>query len=157
MGAWLFGALALFALDASTINAAPVFSLQEPLPMQDTLQPVEPVTLPFPFDDADEYDFDGTPSGGLYFSDPPNVTTDISYDPASGLYVKTRRVGDRIIGRPVYMSFEDYLQYDLDRGLQQYWREKATPQGFERRDGVIPEIYIGGELFDRIFGGSTID
>ena len=157
MGAWLFGALALFALDASTINAAPVFSLQEPLPMQDTLQPVEPVTLPFPFDDADEYDFDGTPSGGLYFSDPPNVTTDISYDPASGFYVKTRRVGDRIIGRPVYMSFEDYLQYDLDRALQQYWRQKATTQSFERRDGVIPEIYIGGELFDRIFGGSTID
>jgi len=153
----LFGALALFALDASSINAAPVFVPQQPVFTQDTLQPLPPVTLPFPFDDADEYDFDGTPSGGLYFSDPPNVTTDISYDPATGFYVKTRRVGDRIIGRPVYMSFEDYLQYDLDRGLQQYWRDKATPQGFERRDGVIPEIYIGGELFDRIFGGSTID
>jgi cell surface protein SprA len=157
MGAWLFGALALFALDASSINAAPVFPSQAPVISQDTLQPVPPVTLPFPFDDADEYDLEGTPSGGFYFSDPPNVITEVNYDPATGNYVKTRRVGDRIIGRPVYISFEDYLKYDLDRALQQYWREKATPQGFERRSGVIPEIYVGGELFDRIFGGSTID
>jgi cell surface protein SprA len=157
MGAWLFGALALFALDASSIKAAPVFLSQAPVISQDTLQPVPPVTLPFPFDDADEYDLDGTPSGGFYFSDPPNVITEVNYDPATGNYIKTRRVGDRIIGRPVYISFEDYLKYDLDRALQQYWREKATPQGFQRRDGVIPEIYVGGELFDRIFGGSTID
>ena len=123
----------------------------------DTIQPLPPIDLPFPFTDADPYDLKGTPSGGLYFTDPPNVTTEITYDPDTGNYIKTRKVGDMVIGRPVYISFDDYLQYDMDRGLQKYWRERSQPQTFERRDGVIPEIYIGGEFFDRIFGGSTID
>jgi cell surface protein SprA len=89
--------------------------------------------------------------------DPPNITTEVSYDPESGLYVKKRMLGDRVIGTPVYMKLEDFMRYDMDRSMQRYWKEKSTPQAFERRDGLIPEIYVGGELFDRIFGGSTID
>jgi cell surface protein SprA len=147
----------LFALDAFSTGALPGFIQQPPVVIQDSLQPVEPVTLPYPFEDEGEYTIHQSPQGGFYLTDPPNVTTDITYDPVSGMYVKTRKVGDRIIGRPTYISFEDYLKYDFDNALQQYWRDKATPQGFERRQGVIPEIYIGGELFDRIFGGSTID
>jgi cell surface protein SprA len=157
LGAWLFGALALFALDAFSVGVSAGQLQQPPVVTQDTLQPVEPVTLPYPYEDEDQYTIYESPQGGFYLADPPNVTTDINYDPESGMYVKTRKVGDRMIGRPVYISFEDYLAYDFDHALQQYWRDKATPQGFERREGVIPEIYVGGELFDRIFGGSTID
>ena len=123
----------------------------------DTDPPPPRVELPFPFADQDPYDLSPPPTGSLFLREPPNITTDITYDPETGSYIKTRRVGDMVIGTPVYISFEDYFQYDMDRSLQNYWREKTTPQAFERRDGLIPEIYIGGELFDRIFGGSTID
>ncbi len=123
----------------------------------DSISPGQGSDLPFPFSDPDPLQLAPPKSGSLILSEPPNVTTDIRFDPATGNYIKTRRVGDIIIGDPVYISFEDYFQYDMDRALQSYWREKSTPQAFERRDGLIPEIYIGGELFDRIFGGSTID
>jgi cell surface protein SprA len=124
--------------------------------LQDTVPtPVE--DLPFPVKDIDLYDLTPQPVTGLFLSDPPNITIEYSYDPVTGTYVRTRKVGDMVIGSPVAISFEDYLQYDMDRALRQYWRQKASPEGFQRRDGVIPEIYVGGELFDRIFGGSTID
>jgi len=121
----------------------------------DTLDPVTDLLLPF--ESAIIYDFDKFPVSGLSMTNPPVITTHYAYDPESGHYVKTRKIGDMVIGTPVYISFEDYLRYDLDRRLQAYWREKATPQAFERRDGLIPEIHVGGEFFDRIFGGSTID
>ncbi len=101
--------------------------------------------------------FDDPPHGGISLGDPPNVTTEIIYDPETNQYQKVRKVGDRVIGRPAIMTFEEYLDYDMDKALKRYWVERSKPQDVERRDGFIPEIYVSGELFDRIFGGSTID
>ena len=112
------------------------------------LEPMESVVI---------YDFDRFPISGLMLTNPSVITTHYEYDPDTGGYIKTQRIGDMVIGTPVHLSFDDFLQYDMDRRLQQYWREKSTPQDFQRRDGLIPEIHIGGEFFDRIFGGSTID
>lgn len=151
--AWLVGALALFALDATSVNAASHFYTPDSVVEQDTLQPLRPSIVPMPFGSPDPLKL----TGGITLPDPPNLVTEINFDPATGHYVETRRVGDRIIGRPFYISFDDFQNYDMDRALQQHWRERATPQGFQGREGVIPEIYIGSELFDRIFGGSTID
>lgn len=153
LGAWLLGALALFALDAASTNTTSGFFAHSNLVDQDPQQPVRPAIVPLPFGHSGALNL----TGGFSLPDPPNIVSEINFDPATGNYVKTRKVGDRFIERPFYISFDDYLKFDMDRALQQYWREKATPQGFQRRDGIIPEIYIGSELFDRIFGGSTID
>ncbi len=110
-----------------------------------------------PMESAVMYDFGRFPVSGLSLTNPSVITTHYEYDPESGHYVMTRQVGDMVIGSPVYISFDDYLQYDLDSRLLDYWNEKASPQPFERREGLVPEIYIGSEFFDRIFGGSTID
>ena len=123
----------------------------------DTLPPTEEPVPGMPFESAVVYDFDRFPVSGLSLTNPRVITTHYEYDPESGHYVKTQRIGDMVIGRPVYISFDEFLSYDMDRRLQDYWRERATPQDFERRDGLIPEIHIGSEFFDRIFGGSTID
>ena len=113
--------------------------------------------LDIPLESAVIYDFDRFPVSGLSMTNPQTITTHYEYDPESGSYIRTRQVGDMIIGRPVYIPFEDYIEYDMDKRLQEYWREKASPREFERRDGLIPEIHVGSEYFDRIFGGSSID
>ncbi|MDR4987681.1 MAG: cell surface protein SprA [Bacteroidales bacterium] len=143
---WIISILALFPLFVQAgITAAP----------NDAVPAAE--TPAFPFESAVVYDFDKFPVSGLSMINPSVITTHYEYDPDTGNYIMTRRIGDMVIGRPVYISFDDFLQYDLDTRLQNYWNEKSKPQAFQRRDGLIPEIYIGGELFDRIFGGSTID
>ncbi len=123
----------------------------------DTLPPTEEPVPGMPFESAVVYDFDRFPVSGLSLTNPRVITTHYEYDPDFGHYVKTQRIGDMMIGRPVYISFDEFLSYDMDRRLQDYWNERAAPQDFERRDGLIPEIHIGSEFFDRIFGGSTID
>ncbi len=103
------------------------------------------------------YVLNDPPHEGVSMGDPPNIKTEYIYDPEANQYLKVRKVGDMIIGRPIVMSFDEYLDYDMDKALRDYWFEKSRPQDFERRDGIIPEIYVSSELFERIFGGSTID
>ncbi|MFW6351663.1 MAG: hypothetical protein ACOC2E_04700, partial [Bacteroidota bacterium] len=104
-----------------------------------------------------DYMFDPADEPSILLQQPENITTEIVYDPETNRYYKITKVGDLIIGRPQIISFEEYLEYDMDKALQDYWVEKSKPQEFQRQDGIIPQIYVGGEVFERIFGGSTID
>ncbi len=143
----------IFCIVFSPIAAA----AEDTASANDTLPPAEEILPGMPFESVVLYDFDRFPVSGLSLTNPRVITTHYEYDLDSGHYVKTQRIGDMVIGRPVYISFDEFLDYDMDRRMQDYWREKSTPQDFERRDGLIPEIHIGSEFFDRIFGGSTID
>ncbi len=138
---WITGLLGFFSLLSPAVVLGVVSDTIPDLPLQ------SPVI----------YNFNNFPVSGLSMTNPSVITTHYEYDPETGYYIRTEQIGDMVIGTPIYMTLEDFLQYDLDNRLQHYWKEKSTPQAFERRDGLIPEIYIGGELFDRIFGGSTID
>ncbi len=143
---------AIASAEPGTTNALAYSSM-----LSDTLlQEVQPVPTTSPATPAD-YIFQQQQPSTFRLSNPDNVTTEIHYDPDTRRYYKVTRVGDRVVGRPTYMSFEEYMSYDMDRSLRQYWDQKAKPQAFERQDGIIPQIYVGGEVFDRIFGGSTID
>jgi cell surface protein SprA len=158
-GIFLLGFLAMTAFVSADSNAVEhaMAESNSLLITTDTLQPQPPVSLPYPYQDVEPFSFDEPPAGGFFLPEPPNITTEIYYDPETGYYVKVRRIGEYVIGRPVYMTFDQFKEYDFERSLQDYWRERSRPQAFERRDGLVPEIYIGGEFFDRIFGGSTID
>ncbi len=118
-----------------------------------------PDTLPQPASVASpsDFKFEEPRTSPVILREADNITTEIHYDPKTNEYYMIRKAGDRIIGFPRYMSFEEYHNYDMDRALRRYWDEKSKPQAFERREGIIPQIYVGGEVFDRIFGGSTID
>ncbi len=145
-----------FILFIAVLPAA-AWPMQDAVNSEDTVAQVAVPLSGLPMESAVVYDFERFPVSGISMRNPRVITTEVEFDPESGNYVQTRRIGDMVIGSPVYISFDDYLRYDLDRRLQEYWNERATPQEFQRRDGLIPEIHIGGEFFDRIFGGSTID
>ena len=41
--------------------------------------------------------------------------------------------------------------------MKEYWRERNEANGSSKGKSGIPKIHIGGEAFDQIFGGNTID
>ncbi len=96
-------------------------------------------------------------STGVYLDPPSNLRTEIEYDAESNQYIFRNKIGDLDYRNPTYMTFDEYQQFDLDRALRQYWRERSMASSEVARDGIIPSIYIGGEAFDRIFGSNTID
>jgi cell surface protein SprA len=116
------------------------------------------VVLPFPAPVQDDYMmYTPTDTGGLYLHPPKNLKTEIEYDPETNQYYFRNKVGDLDYRNPTYMSFDEYQKFDMDRTIKQYWREKSSASSVLTKDGIIPSIYIGGEVFDRIFGSNTID
>ncbi len=113
-------------------------------------------TLLFPIPDS-QNPYDNNPSGGLYLNNPTNQKQDVIYDPVHNEYTITNKIGTLDYRNPASFSFDEYRQWDTRRALDSYWQERANSSSSATRLGVIPQLRIGGELFDRVFGGNTID
>lgn len=114
--------------------------------------------LPFNYQEQDDYLYFGpTDSNALFLKRPSNINTQVEYDPETNQYRFTNKMGKLDYRNPTYMTFDEYQEFQTNQMIKKYWKERSqTTSGLER-DGIIPSIYIGGELFDRIFGSNTID
>ncbi|NLF41744.1 MAG: hypothetical protein GX587_03530, partial [Bacteroidales bacterium] len=141
-----------------SFNPETIQSIASPGNLTDTIDKGSGVPLKFSFEETEDFQYDDpSKSHPLYLKNPSNIKTEIIYNPEANEFMQVQKVGDRIIKRPAILSFEEYKDIDMDRMMQSYWREKTRGQGSDKQGGIIPQIYVGGEVFDRIFGGSTID
>jgi len=101
---------------------------------------------------------DPKPQSPLYLNEPSNVQQQVEYDPKTNEYIIKERVGNLDYRTPYTMPAGDYLKWDQERALRQYWTERAKSAGQgASNSGIIPQVYIGGEVFEKIFGSGTID
>ncbi|MEI6062575.1 MAG: cell surface protein SprA, partial [Bacteroidota bacterium] len=113
-------------------------------------------TLRFPIKNS-QNPYDVNPTGGLYLKNPSNLKEDVIYDPVNNEYTVTDKIGNIDYRNPVSFTSDEYMKWDTRRALDNYWRERANSNSAATRLGVIPQLRIGGQLFDRVFGGNTID
>ncbi len=131
--------------------------------------PVKPVQIPFvqnpdtnkviypiPVDDGKPA-YQLSDQSPLYLNDPPNIKHEITYDPVTGQYKFVTSVGGFSYSTPTYMTQKEYLDFQNKKGIKKFWSERATGAKAETSNSIIPAIYVGGQAFDRIFGGNTID
>ncbi len=119
--------------------------------------PPDTTKLRYPFKDRELYQPADATESKLYGKTPANISVQTEYDPNTGSYIISEKAGNISTRPPVVMSFKEYQEYDAQRALRSYWREKTLATKGTSGDGIIPSIYIGGQAFDKIFGGSTID
>ncbi|MCB9170499.1 MAG: cell surface protein SprA [Flavobacteriales bacterium] len=99
-----------------------------------------------------------TDPNGVDLGAPSNIENDVIYDPVTGQYILQSTVGGSFDYRPpMTMSLDEYLQYDMQQAMQTYWMEKSEEESERATKGLIPQLTVKGEAFDRIFGGNTID
>ncbi len=93
--------------------------------------------------------------------DPKAVEQKVEYDPVTGMYVVTEKIGNDFFRAPTYMTFEEYTK----------WRDRKQQQEyFDRLQGVasagkkstasvdpIAKFNIKNSLIERLFGGTTVD
>lgn len=113
--------------------------------------------LHYPFKDPAGNPFPPNYSSGLYLSNPSNINSGYEYDPATNTYIFTNKVGDYNITPPTSMDYNDFLEFDMDKLLKQYWKERSAAGDISSRKSLIPQIHIGSEVFESIFGSNTID
>ncbi len=125
--------------------------------LQDTVEIDTFGALPFPFKDNPAFGYSKQDSIKLYLNDPDNIKYEIQYDPVSGQYVFYKKMGKLNYRLPQTMSLDDYVKYDFQNSVQNYWKERSRIQDLDRKKSLIPQLTIGGEAFNRIFGGNTIN
>ncbi|OFX62028.1 MAG: cell surface protein SprA [Bacteroidetes bacterium GWB2_41_8] len=114
--------------------------------------------LPFNFKDEPAFAFpDKKDSAKLFLKRPSNIRTEIEYDPVSGEYIFTDKVGDLNFRLPKTMTRKEFQKYDFEQSVQNYWRNQTKIKAIEDQGGLIPRLTIGGETFSKIFGSNTID
>lgn len=95
----------------------------------------------------------------LYLKDPQNFSTEIIYDPITKQYTFKRRIGDFYYDTPATMTENEYLEYQTQKGIMDYWKERRSQNARSTTNGtsIIPPIFIGGKAFETIFGSNTVD
>ena len=93
--------------------------------------------------------------------DPSSIVKSTEYDPKTGLYIVSEKIGDDYFRAPTYLTFDEYLKYKAKEQEQAYY-DKIS--GFKRDNKVgldvldpVSKIDIKNNLVDRLFGGSAID
>lgn len=93
----------------------------------------------------------------FYLKDPPAIEENVEYDPNTGMYVVTEKVGGKDVRPPMYMTYEDYLKYTEKQEREKYWKERASAINLVEEKNLVPPIQVKKQFFDRLFGGSKIE
>ena len=97
-------------------------------------------------------------TSGIQLKEPSNITRTIEYDPVTGQYVFVSKIGDFVISDPYTMTQQQYSDFVQQKAIKDYWKERREQSiGGNNGNSLIPPIYIGGKVFDKIFGSNTID
>ena len=90
---------------------------------------------------------------------PPGVGTVIEYDPNTNTYNFQYMTGNTPYGPGAYMDVNEYIDYDLKKSINDYWHKHSSSYagGNRKGGGLIPELHVGGDIFESIFGSNTID
>ena len=123
----------------------------------DTPQTDEP--LPYDFKDNNGKPPQYDPKSKLYLENPSNVKTDVNYNPKTGNYDVKQKIGDLDYRPETYMNSKEYKDYMFKKSMKDYWRSRVAADDLNNkpRKGMVPKLQVNSELFDRIFGGNTVD
>lgn len=134
------------------------FPSAKPLP-EDTPDVEEKEPLLYEFKDNNGKPPMLDPKSKLYLEDPANVKTDVEYNPKTGNYDIKQKVGEMDYRPDTYMNLKEYQDYMFKKSLRDYWRSRVAADELNEkpRKGMIPKLQVNSELFDRIFGGNTVD
>jgi len=116
------------------------------------------IKLPYPWKDNLTDPISNAPSQSpMYLGDPSNIQMGIDYDPDENQYNINETMGDRFYRNPTYLTFDEFVRSEYSKSTKNYWKEISENSSEAQKKSIIPKIYIGGQAFDRIFGGNTID
>ena len=104
------------------------------------------------------YQFNPNEYGGLFMNTPSNFKTKVVYDENTDKYILYQRIGTTDLFSQKIMSFQEYLDFQLERMMSEHWDFRTGDRkGSVQQSYGLPKLYVGGETFDRVFGGNTVD
>lgn len=117
-------------------------------------QDPDSIDLQYPINNP--YDPTSNTEQSFDLGDPSNVKKTIVYDPRTGKYIFKEVMGDSLhFRKPSMMTLEEYIEYERNKEMQSYWKDKIDADTKEEQ-GLIPPIKIDSPGFANIFGSDEI-
>jgi cell surface protein SprA len=156
------GFLTLAAMSTMVIGYSSSYSyLWTNLPAMEEPAPVAPgpdsPALKYPMKDRQGDFITDKKKDPFYLPDPANVKKDVEYDPTTGKYVVTEKVGDVNIKEPLYLTYDEYLKYTEKQDRDEYFKSRSNAITLIEDKGLIPPINMKNKILDRLFGGTKIE
>ncbi len=149
---WVFGfdAQASSSVNSSIWNMD--FSLNNSLSNPDTLPPLKDRFGNF---------LTGSGNNVIDLKDPAIVNQNVEYDPETGMYIITEKIGNDYYRPPSYMTFDEYMTWKNQQQQKSYFKQLAGisdgADGISGRLDPIAKFDFKKSLIDRLFGGTTVD
>jgi len=92
--------------------------------------------------------------------DPGIIERNVEYDPETGNYIVTEKIGDENYRPPMYLTFEEYLQYRRKQEETDYFQRLAGYGDGEQGNASLDpmeQLDVEQEPLERLFGGTTVD
>jgi cell surface protein SprA len=133
-----------------------VFSGIAVFPQTGVSTPGNTTELPYPFTDELRYPFSNSGvSSPLYLQNPSNIVQNVEYDPVTGQYVFSEKIGRINYRPPSSMSIKEFINYDRETAIRNYWYQKSRETIAPQRSPLLSNLKMG-ETFDKVFGTDVI-
>jgi len=120
-------------------------------------------SLKFPFKDYSNNPYDNQKESPMSLQRPSNITTEVEYDYETGKFVITNKIGNMRYGTPYVMDFDEYLKYEDDKSMRNYWKDKLANSSITDSTGnsflddyLKQSLNVGIKGLDKIFGSDEI-
>lgn len=128
------------------------------VPDGDTNKQNKKDSLKFPIEDRDKNKLEDENNKQFDLKDPSNLETEYEYDPETKTYQVKEKIGSTYYRNPSYLTLDKYQKKQAEKDEDAYWRKRADQLfNITKAGGVIPKVELGNRIFDRIFGGTTIE
>jgi cell surface protein SprA len=135
-----------------SFNGTHIAVLDTPVTNEDLPYPIHPTGY-------DEYIYQQ--QHPLELNNPSNVKNTTTYDPLKKEFLFEQKMGNNDYRPPIYMTEEEYQDYLFKKQVKGYFKSRIkaddATNAAANPNQLIPKLNVGGELFDRIFGGNTVD
>ena len=155
----------IFSSNTIVENSLPLdnkYLLKHPPSVKDTIVDDTIKKLPYPFKDNSNPYTEQNESSPLYMSNPSNIKTDIEYNPATGKYNVTEKIGNINYRNPSSMTLDEYRRASRKSLISNYWTEQRKANSGSHSESFLnkylnPKLNVNIEGFDKIFGSNVID
>ena len=92
--------------------------------------------------------------------DPSIIKQEIEYDPITGKYKVTERIGENYFRPPTYLTFEEYMEWRNEKQQEAYFNNLSGVRNdfitFSEFEDPIEQFDLNNDILNRLFGGTEI-
>ena len=108
-----------------------------------------------------KYNFKFNQKGKLFLNNPSELK--VTFDKVLNKFVLVEKIGDYVIGTPLYLTPTEYEEYQLKKDIKGYFKEKIDAIDPRKkgknntRKNLLPKYYVNSKFFESVFGGNTVE